>query len=143
MDASGTRTAGKKAATTTIMEWFLILLTLTGLAIGGHHFVIGAAAIGKRCGMSPILVGATIIAFGTSLPEWGVSVTAAWRGLTELSVGNVVGSNICNLCLILGLSAVLSPMRVSRELLTHDGLLMLFASGMLLLVCVGGLSRFA
>jgi cation:H+ antiporter len=120
------------------MEWFIIVLTLTGLAVGGHHFVIGAVAIGKRCGMSPVLVGATIVAFGTSLPEWGVSVAAAWRGFTELSVGNVIGSNVCNVCLILGLAAVLSPMRVSRDSLTHDGLLMLFATGLLLLVCVDG-----
>ena len=120
------------------MEWFIIVLTLTGLAVGGHCFVIGAAAIGNRCGMSPVLVGATIVAFGTSLPEWGISVTAAWRGFTELSIGNVVGSNVCNVCLTLGLAAVLSPIRVPRDSLTHDGLLMLFATGLLLLVSIGG-----
>ena len=121
------------------MEWFIIALTLTGLVVGGHYFVIGAAAIGRHFGMSSALTGATIVAFGTSLPELGVSVAAALQGHTDLSVGNVVGSNVCNACLILGLAAIVSPMQVAREALTRDGVLMLVATGLLLIVCVGGM----
>ena len=121
------------------MEWFIIALTLAGLAVGAHYFVVGAAAIGKRCGMSPAMVGATIVAFGTSLPEWGVSVAAAWRGFTDLSIGNVVGSNVCNVCLILGLAAALSPIPVTRECLKLDGSLMLLATALFFAVCSGGL----
>jgi cation:H+ antiporter len=121
------------------MEWFIIALTLTGLVAGGHYFVTGAAAIGRHIGMSPALTGATIVAFGTSLPEWGVSVAAAWQGHTDLSVGNVVGSNVCNVCLILGLAAIVSPMQVARDSLTRDGILMLVATALLLVVCAGGM----
>lgn len=121
------------------MDWLIIGLTLIGLTAGGHYFVIGASAIGRHIGMSPALTGATIVAFGTSLPEWGVSVAAAWQGHGDLSVGNVVGSNVCNVCLILGLAAVLSPMRVARDSLTRDGVLMLVATALLLVVCMGGM----
>ncbi|MDA1052949.1 MAG: sodium:calcium antiporter, partial [Planctomycetota bacterium] len=120
------------------MEWLTLILAMVGLAVGGHHFVLGASAIGQRCGMSPVLVGATIVALGTSLPEWGVSVVAALEGFTDLSVGNVVGSNICNVCLILGLSAMLSPLPVSRDSLTRGGTLMLVATALLLAVSAGG-----
>jgi cation:H+ antiporter len=120
------------------MEWFIIGLTLIGLAVGGHHFVIGAGAIGRRCGMSPVLVGATIVAFGTSLPEWGVSMVAAWQGFTDLSAANIVGSNICNVCFVLGLAAVMSPIRVCRDSLSRDGILMLIATVLLVVVCAGG-----
>ena len=120
------------------MEWLTLILALVGLAVGGHHFVLGASAIGQRCGMSPVLVGATIVALGTSLPEWGVSVVAALEGLTDLSVGNVIGSNVCNVCLILGLSAMLSPLPVSRDSLTRDGALMVIATALLLAVSAGG-----
>ena len=120
-------------------DWIIIVGTLVGLAVGGHLFIVGAAAVGQRCGMSPVLVGATIVAFGTSLPEWAVSVVAAWQGHTALSAGNVVGSNVFNVCLILGLAAVLFPLPVTRDSLTHDGVLMLLATALFLAVTFGGL----
>ena len=116
------------------MEWFVIGLTLVGLALGGHHFVIGAAAIGRRCGMSPVLIGATIVAFGTSLPEWGVSMFAAWQGFTDISTGNVLGSNTFNILFVLGSAAVIRPLGTSHLAVREAGIfagLMLLALGIL------------
>lgn len=120
------------------MEWLILVLTLCGLAVGGDHFVASASAIGKRLGMNPVLIGATIVAFGTSLPEWGVSVSAAWRGLTDLSAGNVVGSNVCNVALILGLSALVLPLRVTRDALYRDGTMMLIATALFIFFAFSG-----
>lgn len=115
-----------------------LLLTLAGLAVGGHLFVAAASAIGRRCGMGPVLIGATIIAIGTSLPEWAISVGAAWKGLSGLSVGNVVGSNVCNVGIVLGLAALITPLTVSRKSVFRDGLFMLLATGMLVAMAVEG-----
>jgi len=120
------------------MEILILLLTLIGLAVGGHLFVLAASAIGRRCGMSHVLIGATIIAIGTSLPEWAVSVGAAWKELPGLSVGNVVGSNVCNMGIVLGLAALITPLAVTRRAVARDGLFMLLATGMLLVMAVEG-----
>lgn len=92
-----------------------ILLLLLGSALlfaGAEALVRGAAALGLRFGLPPLVVGATIVAFGTSAPELAVSLDAALLGLGDLAVGNVVGSNVCNIALILGLSALVRPVRV-------------------------------
>jgi len=121
-----------------MIDILVILATLVGLLVGGHYFVLGASAIGRRCGMSPVLVGATIVAVGTSLPEWAVSVDAALRGLEGISVGNVVGSNVCNMGIVLGLAALVMPLKASRPIVFRDGLTMLVATAMLLWVAHDG-----
>jgi cation:H+ antiporter len=82
---------------------------ILGLALGGDWIVDGASALAAAWGMSQALVGLTIVAVGTSLPELATSLLAAWRGNADLAVGNVVGSNILNVLWILGVSAVVSP----------------------------------
>jgi cation:H+ antiporter len=94
------------------------------LGVGGEWLVRGAARLARVLGVSALVVGLTVVAFGTSAPEAAVTVFAAARGVTELAVGNVVGSNIANMLLILGLAAVISPLAVSRGLIRIDGPMM-------------------
>ena len=95
-----------------------ILLLLAGLALivfGADWLVDGASAIARRLGISEFVIGLTIVGFGTSCPELVVSLTGAFQGNADISVGNVVGSNIFNTLLILGLTAVLAPVAVTRS----------------------------
>lgn len=91
----------------------LIIAGLIVLVLGAEGLVRGAAALSARLGMPQFVIGLTVVGFGTSMPELCASVMAAIRGSVDLSVGNVVGSNIANLALILGLTALLRPMAIA------------------------------
>ncbi len=93
---------------------------LVGLLIGGEMIVRGAVATALRLGLSPLLIGLTIVAFGTSAPEVVTSVQAALAGAPALAVGNVVGSNIANVLLVVGLCALVRPMVVARVEFRRD-----------------------
>ena len=95
---------------TVLKAVLLILLGLVGLTIGGQMIVDSAVKMAVRLGLSQSLVGLTIVAVGTSLPELATSATAAYKKNAEIAVGNVVGSNIFNIFFILGLSAVIRPL---------------------------------
>ena len=100
-----------------------VLLLIIGLAIlvgGGELLVRGAASIALRLRLSPLVVGLTIVAFGTSAPELFISVQAALEGSPDLAMGNVIGSNICNLALVLGITAVITPVPVRSDSLKID-----------------------
>ncbi len=103
------------------------------LLAGAEGLVRGASALALRFGLTPLVVGLTVVAFGTSSPELVVSVTAALRGDGGFAIGNVVGSNIANLALIVGFAATLSPMVIHRSLVRWD-LPVLFASTVLLVL---------
>lgn len=90
------------------------------LVMGAEALVRGAAALALRFGITPLVVGLTVVAFGTSSPELVVSLKAALGGNGPVALGNVIGSNIANLGLIVGVSAALSPLAVDRRLLTRD-----------------------
>ena len=95
-----------------------ILLLLTGLALiifGADFLVDGSSAIARKAGISEFVIGLTIVGFGTSCPELVVSLTGALQGNADISVGNVVGSNIFNTLLILGVTAVIAPVAVTRS----------------------------
>ncbi len=95
-----------------------IILLLTGLALiifGADFLVDGSSAIARRAGISEFVIGLTIVGFGTSCPELVVSLTGALQGNADISVGNVVGSNIFNTLLILGMTAVIAPVAVTRS----------------------------
>ena len=102
------------------------------LVWGADKFVAGASALARRLGVSPLLVGLTIVAFGTSAPELAVSLTAALQGANEIAVGNVVGSNIFNMLMVAGLSAVVCPLVMDRTLLRRDWPISLAAAVLLL-----------
>ncbi len=98
------------------------------LAAGGELLVRGASRLAAAAGISPLVIGLTVVALGTSAPEMAVTLQASLRGQSDLAVGNVVGSNICNVLLILGLSALAAPLAVSGRLVRFDVPLMIAAS---------------
>ncbi len=100
-----------------------ITAVLAGFALlvwGADRFVIGAAATAHRLGVSALLIGLTVVGFGTSAPEIMVSISAALKGATELAVGNALGSNIANVGLILGVTALIKPLVVRSETLRRE-----------------------
>ncbi len=101
-------------------HWFS-LLRAEGL-------VSGAASLAKRIGISPLVIGLTIVSIGTSMPELIVSVKAAMNGQSAISIGNVLGSNFFNIGIILGMSALIYPLAVKRQLLKLDVPVMIFAA---------------
>jgi len=102
------------------MTYFLIIAGFALLLFGGESVVRGSVALAQRLGISPLIVGLTIVGFGTSLPEMVVSVNAALVGSPGLAVGNVVGSNIANILLILGVAAIIAPIAVSPGAVKRD-----------------------
>ncbi len=118
------------------------LLGLLALYFGAEWLVKGAARLARSLGVSPLVVGLTVVAFGTSAPELVVSSVAAARAQTDVAIGNVVGSNIANIALILGLAALVTPLRVEMRLITREMPFMIGASVLLpLLALDGGVSR--
>lgn len=103
------------------MTYLLLALGLVLLIAGGELLVRGAVRIAEHLGLSPMLIGLTIVGMGTSMPELAASVQAALAGSPGIALGNIVGSNIANLLLILGLAVALSPFAVPRGVLWRDG----------------------
>jgi cation:H+ antiporter len=103
----------------------ITILTLIGglvlLVVGGELLVRGSVRVAERLGVSPLLIGLTLVGFGTSTPELVTSVEASLIGSPGIAIGNVVGSNIANILLILGASAVIFPLAVSSSALLRDG----------------------
>ncbi len=116
-----------------IIALALIVVGFAFLVKGADIFVDNASGIAKKLGVSPVIIGLTIVAFGTSMPELAVSVTAALAGSNEIAVGNVVGSNIFNLLVVAGVSACLYPLLCDRVLLRRDWPLSIFAAALLCL----------
>lgn len=110
----------------------VILATILGLWFGAVWLVEAAARIAKRFGMSELVIGLTVVALGTSAPEFAVTVGAALKGQADISVGNIVGSNIFNLGFILGGVALVRPIRTTRTLVRREGS-MLIGTALLLL----------
>jgi len=107
-----------------------ILLFIIGTAIllGGSNILVGGSAkIARSIGISPLLVGLTLVAFGTSFPELAVSFLAAFKGNFEITVGNIVGSNIANIGLIIGLSALFFTLKVEKSTLFMESPFMIFS----------------
>ena len=114
-------------------------LGLIALVAGANALVRGASKLALSFGISPLVVGLTIVAFGTSAPEVAVSVGAALDGRTDMAVGNVVGSNIFNVLFILGLSALILPLVVNAQLIRQEVPIMIGASLLLVVLAVDGL----
>jgi cation:H+ antiporter len=98
----------------------LLIIGLFALIMGGDFLVRGASSIALRLHMTPLVVGLTIVAFGTSAPELLISLSAAIGGSPDLAMGNVVGSNICNLALVLGVTLLIGPIRVNADSIQID-----------------------
>ena len=102
------------------MDVLILLLSLVLITAGAEALVRGASAIALRTGLSPLFVGLTIVGFGTSSPELGASLAATLKGASDVSVGNVVGSNIFNIAVILGITAAVKPVRIGLGAVRRD-----------------------
>jgi len=120
-----------------------ILVGLSLLIWSGDRFVTGAAALARNLGMAPMLVGLTIVAFGTSAPEIFVAVVAAWKGNPGIAVGDAIGSNIANIGMVIGLTAIIIPLSVHSQTLKREfPLLLVFTALTFFLLFDGVLGRF-
>lgn len=104
-----------------------ILVGFLLLVKGADYFVDGAASIAKSLRIPSLIIGLTVVAFGTSAPELAVSITAAMKGSNDIAIGNVVGSNMFNLLMVIGISALLCPLTVKMSMIKRDYPLSLFA----------------
>ena len=114
-----------------MMDAIFLLAGLALLLAGGEALVRGAVAIAERLSIPPLIVGLTIVALGTSAPELTVSIQAALRGVPDIVTGSVVGSNIANILLVLGATALIQPIRASKRIVHRDGMLLLVATSVL------------
>lgn len=124
------------------MVAFLFVSGLVFLIIGAEILVRGASRIAGALGISPLVIGLTVVAFGTSAPELAVSIKAVLTGQSGIALGNVIGSNIFNVLLILGISALIAPLVVSVQLVRLDvPLMIIFSAAVLFMAIDGNLGR--
>ena len=121
-----------------MFNFFLFVAGLAALVFGANLLVRGAGKLALSFGISPLVVGLTIVAFGTSAPEVGVSVSAVLAGKADMAVGNVVGSNIFNVLFILGISALIVPLVVNRQLICQEVPIMIGVSVLMALLALDG-----
>lgn len=121
------------------MSYVLLIVSLAMLVIGANWLVDGSAAIARRYHLSEYLIGATIVGMGTSMPEFVVSTISAIGGHGDIAIGNVVGSNIFNVFLILGITALMMPIKYTRENIRRDIPLNVGISIIVLIMCALGI----
>jgi cation:H+ antiporter len=130
------------AAATHMRVWVASLLVVLGMAglIGGADLMVSAAvAMAKALGVSEWLIGLTIVAVGTSLPEVAATVAAAYRGEADIALGNVVGSNLFNILLILGTTVIVQPMAISDAAINREIPVMILFALLLFAVVANGM----
>ena len=110
------------------MTYILLIVGLCLLAFGGDTMVGGAVALAKRLGVSALLIGLTLVGFGTSTPELLTSLVAAFQKSDSIALGNIVGSNIANILLVLGMAAVITPIRIDLQAFKRDGFFLILST---------------
>lgn len=121
-----------------LLQGLMFVLGLAALIAGAEALVRGASRLAAAWGISPLVIGLTVVAFGTSAPEMAVSVGAAVAGTSDLAVGNVVGSNIANVLLILGISALVAPLLVAEQIIRQEIPVMIGASLVVVAMALDG-----
>jgi len=121
-----------------ITHLFFLVIGLVLLVKGSDYFIRSASSIAKSLGVSDFVIGLTLVAIGTSIPELASSVAASLEQSSGLVIGNVVGSNVANIGLIIGLAATLALIKTEREMLVRDGYIMMFAAVLFLLFIYDG-----
>lgn len=121
------------------MDYLFLGIGLVILLAGGKYLVDGASGLAARFGLSPGLIGLTVVAFGTSAPELLVSINAAIKGSSDIAIGNVIGSNISNISMVLGISAVIFPIVIHRSVLKLDYLATLVSALIFYLMAANGI----
>lgn len=117
---------------------FFLTVGLALLLLGADLLVRGATSIGLRLGITPLVAGLTIVAFGTSSPELAVGIDSSYRGFGSLAIGSAVGSNICNIALVLGAAALIRPINIQSQLVRLDIPVMILCSLLLIFVLADG-----
>lgn len=126
------------------LTWVEFAAGMALLFVGGELLVRGAVSLARRFGVSPMLIGATVVAFGTSAPELVVSLQAATRGVVDIAIGNVLGSNLANMLLILGVTITIAPIMADRAAVRRDALTLGVATMLVVGLAYAGLvPRFA
>lgn len=124
-----------------VLNLLLLFVGLAALLGGGDLLVRSASALAKNFGVPPIVIGLTVVAFGTSAPELSINVLAAVQGNTEISFGNIIGSNIANIGLILGISALIRPLAIKSVVIMREIPMMILASFLALIAGMDTLLR--
>ena len=117
-----------------LLELTLFAISLVAVTLGADWLVTSASRLAEKLGLSPLVVGLTIVAFGTSAPELVVSVTAAWRGQAGLAIGNVMGSTVANVGLIVGIAALTRPIAVHRRVLKRESPLLIIVLALVMVL---------
>lgn len=117
-----------------MIEAFLFILGMALLIAGAEFLVRGASSLAGSMGISPLVIGLTVVAFGTSFPEFAVNMTASLQGTSDISFGNIIGSNIANIGLILGCAALIRPLSVRGIVILREIPMMLLATGAVLIM---------
>ncbi|MGC9330275.1 MAG: calcium/sodium antiporter [Bacteroidales bacterium] len=121
-----------------ILQYLMLLLGFLLLAFSGDWLVRGGSSLAKRFHVSPLVIGVTIVSLGTSAPELVVSLNAAISGFPDMSIGNIVGSNISNIALVLGATALIITIQVSKKTIKLDWAVMMFATLLFFLFSLNG-----
>ena len=121
-----------------VITFILFIAGFVLLVFGAELLVRGASRLALAVGISPLVIGLTVVAYGTSAPELAVSLQSSYAGQSDIAIGNVVGSNIANVLLILGISALITPLVVARQLIRLDVPLMIGLSILVLLMGLDG-----
>ena len=121
------------------MDYILLILGLVVLVLGGESLVRGAVGFSAAMRISPLIVGMTVVAFGTSAPELIVSLTSALQGNPGIAIGNVVGSNIANIALVLGITVLIFPIVADRQTKRLDLPVLLIATALFVLFAWDGM----
>jgi cation:H+ antiporter len=121
-----------------ILSWVFLLVGLLGILVGADLLVEGGVSLARSFGISEEVIGLTLVAIGTSLPELAASVLAAWRGHPDILLGNVIGSNFFNILGVIGVTAIASPLPVADQILSFDLWVMLGSSLLLIPFVLSG-----
>ena len=125
-----------------LFAFAMVIAGLVLITLGGEAIVRGAGQVAKALGVPAVVIALTLVAFGTSFPELAINVTAAMRDATDLAIGNVIGSNIANILLVLGLASLVRPLSVHLDLIKRESpFLFILQLGLVLLVVDGTLGR--
>ena len=124
------------------LQIFFLAIGFALLIKGADWFVDGSSSVAARFGIPQLVIGLTIVAMGTSAPEAAVSITAAFSNNADITVGNIVGSNILNILIILGLSSVIVPIAVAKSTVKYEMPFMIFVTVLLLLLGLDGMLGF-
>ncbi len=121
-----------------MLSYLFIVIGIVLLYFGGEMLVNHAAKLARFWGISPMIVGLTVVAFATSSPELAATVAASIKGTSDVAIGNVIGSNIANIGLILGAAALIFPIFTSIKFIVREGMFMVVSSGIVALLCLNG-----